>query len=230
MTVPGPDRIYSNSGNVALMDLLDEDYRRILDVGCGAGDNAAILKARRPSCQVSGITHSAGEAALAERYVKRCWVFDVEGPLPAALVREQFDVLIFSHVLEHVRHPATVLARFVNLLRAGGVVLIAVPNILSWRMRIAFCMGRFEYGPAGVLDDTHLRFFTFHTADRLLVQACRDLTVVSKGVSGSVPLWVLRRHILSQRQAAGIDRWASRRWPNLFGSQVLIKAVKADET
>jgi 2-polyprenyl-3-methyl-5-hydroxy-6-metoxy-1,4-benzoquinol methylase len=208
------------------MDLLGKDCKRVLDIGCGAGDNAALLRTRCRESQVFGITHATAEAELARRFMDRCWVIDIEGELPAELEAQTFDALIFSHVLEHLRNPATVLARFSRLLSRGGVVLIAVPNVLSWRQRIQFLFGHFEYESTGVLDDTHLRFFTYFTADQYLLAQSPDLELQFKGVTGSVPLWWLRRHVLPRRWTEWFDQWGCRHWPNLFGGQILIKAIK----
>jgi 2-polyprenyl-3-methyl-5-hydroxy-6-metoxy-1,4-benzoquinol methylase len=128
-----PDRVYSNQGNSPLISLLGKDCNRLLDIGCGAGDNAALIKSRYPESNVFGITHSAAEAELAKKYMTRCWVFDIEDKLTDDLAHQSFDVLIFSHVLEHLRDPAEVLSRLSRLLRRGGQVLIAFPNLLSWR-------------------------------------------------------------------------------------------------
>lgn len=219
-------RVYTNLGNVPLIELLPTSCRRVLDVGCGAGDNAALVKSRYPECDVFGITHSGVEAECARRHMVQCWVFDIEAVLPDDLAHQSFDVLIFSHVLEHLRNPAVVLARFSRLLRSGGQVLIAVPNVLSWRMRVQFLLGRFEYESAGVLDDTHLRFFTYFTAGQYLLSKSPDLELTYKAASGSVPLWWLRRHVFPRRWTEYIDQWGCRHWPNLFGGQVLIRAVK----
>jgi 2-polyprenyl-3-methyl-5-hydroxy-6-metoxy-1,4-benzoquinol methylase len=226
VTPPVPERVYSNQGNPPLIDLLGKGCNRLLDIGCGAGDNAALVKSRYTECEIFGITHSAAEAELARRHMTRCWVFNIESELPDELAYQPFDVLIFSHVLEHFRDPAVVLARFSRLLRSGGQVLIAVPNVLSWRMRIQFLLGRFEYESAGVLDDTHLRFFTYFTADQYLLSKSPDLELATKAANGSVPLWLLRRYVFPRRWTEYIDQWGCRHWPNLFGGQVLIRAVK----
>ena len=117
---PVPDRVYSNLGNAPLLDLLGSGCNHLLDIGCGAGDNAKLLKATYPEMDISGITHSAVEADLARNHLARCWVFDIEGKFPDDLAQQSFDALIFSHVLEHLRDPAVVLARFSRLLRSGG--------------------------------------------------------------------------------------------------------------
>jgi 2-polyprenyl-3-methyl-5-hydroxy-6-metoxy-1,4-benzoquinol methylase len=222
---PSIDRVYRNSGNAPLLSLLEGHVGRVLDVGCGAGDNARLLASRFPRCEVTGITYSAAEAAAARAAMTTCWVADIEADLPQQLRADRFDVLIFSHVLEHMRDPAATLNKFVQLLRAGGVAVIAVPNVLSWATRWRFVRGDFEYASDGVLDDTHLRFFTYLTAERYLVGRCPGLTMLSKTVTGSVPLWLLRRYLFPRGLSRRIDRLGCRLWPNLFGDQILLKAV-----
>src|ERR1700730_5754347 len=138
-------RVYKNQGNPPLVALLPRDFYQILDVGCGAGDNAALMKRDCPSCRIFGITGSTREAELARQYMVDCFVFDIEGPIPNDLSLPMFDVLVFSHVLEHLREPAKVLSKFLKYLVEDGEVLIAVPNILSWRQRLQFLVGRFDY-------------------------------------------------------------------------------------
>ena len=220
------NRVYSNQGNQSLIDLLDKGCKRVLDVGCGAGDNAALIRAMHLHCDIRGITHSAVEANLARKHMAQCWVFDIENEFPADLLDQSFDVLIFSHVLEHLRDPAVALVRFLRLLRIGGQVLIAVPNVLAWPMRLKFLRGNFEYQSEGVLDDTHLRFFTYFTTERYLLSTSPDIEVTRKATSGSLPLWLLRRYIMPRSWTEWIDRWACRHWPNLFGTQILISGIK----
>lgn len=218
-------RIYENDGNRPLMALLDRPVGCVLDVGCGAGRNAELLRRRYPNCEVHGITRSVAEAEIAASRMTSCRVCDIEAEIPPDLKQMRFDALVFSHVLEHVREPECVLRRFAPLLNEGGAIVIAVPNVLSWAMRWQFLRGHFEYQPEGVLDDTHLRFFTYFTADRYLLANNPDLRLVSKSVTGSVPLWWLRRYILPIRCSEAIDAAGCRRWPNLFAWQILLKAV-----
>jgi 2-polyprenyl-3-methyl-5-hydroxy-6-metoxy-1,4-benzoquinol methylase len=224
-----PTPVYSNAGNPALLELLGE-ARRVLDVGCGAGDNAALMRARDASRRVVGITHSPQEAALASAHLERCHVFDIEAPWPDRVAAELgavgFDTLVFSHVLEHLRQPSQVLARFSRLLAPGGSVLIAVPNVLGWRQRLRFLQGRFEYEASGALDATHLRFFTYFTAAEYLLAECPELRLTARRVTGSVPLWLLRRRLLPGRLCTAIDAVGCRAYPNLFGSEILLKATR----
>jgi len=226
-SLPLNERVYTNQGNAPLLDLLAGGFERVLDIGCGAGDNAALIKSRGCAGDIYGITYSAAEAANAKAYMKECWVVDIEADLPDYLLSESFDVLIFSHVLEHLRNPAAVLARLSRLLSKGGQVLIAVPNILFYKPRLQFLRGSFRYTPeGGVLDDTHLHFYTYFTAGEYLLSEVPDLKLTHKKVSGIVPQGPLRRHVLPATWARHIDSWGVRHWPNLFGVQVLIRAVK----
>jgi 2-polyprenyl-3-methyl-5-hydroxy-6-metoxy-1,4-benzoquinol methylase len=221
------NRIYKNIGNASLLALLNSDLSMVLDVGCGAGDNAYLLRSKYPGCEIHGVTHSSTEADIAKKWMTACWVFDIETDIPRDLSAMKFDAIILSHVLEHLRDPATILRKFANLLLPGGCAIIAVPNTLSWAMRWQFIRGDFEYKLDGVLDDTHLRFFTYLTADRYLLGKSPELKLVSKSVTGSVPQWWLRRYLLPKKWSARIDALGCRIWPNLFGDQVLLKAVAA---
>jgi 2-polyprenyl-3-methyl-5-hydroxy-6-metoxy-1,4-benzoquinol methylase len=154
-----------------------------------------------------------------------CRVFDIESEIPEDLSAMRFDAIVLSHVLEHLREPATILMKFAKLLVPGGCAIIAVPNALSWGTRWRFLRGDFEYTADGVLDDTHLRFFTYWTADRYLLAKSPELKLVSKSVTGTVPQWWLRRRVLPKRWSERIDALGCRLWPNLFGDQVLLKAV-----
>jgi SAM-dependent methyltransferase len=225
-SLPISERVYENLGNPAVVDAIAPSCRRILDVGCGAGDNAALLKSRRPECEVFGITRSEKEAQRARTFMTQCWVDDIEVEVPPYLQQEKFDCLIFSHVLEHLRDPAKVVAQFSRLLSPGGLIVIAVPNILFFKVRAQFFLGRFEYDTSGIMDDTHLHFYTYATADRYLLSSTPDLRVIGKFGDGQVPLWFLRNWILPRRWRAALDTWGSRYWPNMFAIQIIVAAQK----
>ena len=88
------DRIYANAGNPPLLNLLDGSPQRVLDIGCGAGNNAALIRTMYPDCKVFGITHSTSEADFARRYVEVCWVFDIENEFPEDLMCQTFLIYL----------------------------------------------------------------------------------------------------------------------------------------
>jgi SAM-dependent methyltransferase len=217
---------YENNGNGDVVGLVPDHARKILDVGCGAGGNARLLKTRTPQAHITGVTASQGEARAASDSLDRCFVHDVEAEPPSELTRMPFDTIIFSHVLEHLRRPEQVVRRFSELLEPAGTMVIAVPNIAWWRERVSIALGRFEYTDGGTMDSTHLRFFTVDSAPRLLLSNAPVMKVTHVGVTGSVPLWPLRRVKRARRFCESLDLLGCKVRPNLFGSQILIRARK----
>jgi SAM-dependent methyltransferase len=126
-------------------------------------------------------------------------------------------LIIFSHVLEHLRNPSRVLQDAKRVLAPGGYVAVALPNVLTWRVRLQFLAGRFDYQDGGIMDDTHLRFYTFETGKRLL--ETNGFHVSEAIADGSFPCRYLRR--LMPGAARYVDRCACALWPGLFGWQLL---------
>lgn len=216
---PTGDR-YRNHGNREALALLPAAVRRVLDVGCGAGDNARIMAAAGRS--VTAITWSPEEAALAAPHVDRVVIADVErDDLP--LERGTFDAIFLSHFIEHVHAPAAVLAKLAPLLAKDGVLLIAVPNMAFWRLRWRFLCGNWRREDTGPLDRTHLQFWSYLTAPELLSGTGFRVVRHEPGQL-SVPLWPLRRVVPDV--CSWVDSKLGPTCPNLFAGQVLLAAVR----
>ena len=212
------NRIYENSGNLALLDLIRAKLAgRALDCGCGAGDNARILSNR--GWVVDGITISPDEHSKAAQVCKAVHIADLESGLPSA-VSGVYDLVIFSHVLEHLRNPSRILNDTHRVLARDGIVAVALPNVLNWRSRLRFLLGRFEYEEGGIMDTTHVRFYTFASGRRLLES--NGFLISTATVEGIFPL--ARKIGLPSRIVRLLDRFASSYWPGLFGWQLLYVA------
>jgi SAM-dependent methyltransferase len=217
--------VYQNEGNLLLLSMLSPEVRTILDVGCGAGDNARLIGELAPNdTEIVGITLSPQEAVLAAKQMAEVHVADLDTSDLSFLGERYFDAIILSHVLEHLKDPVEVLRKIVRHLRIGGQMLIAVPNVLEYRNRLRFLIGRFEYEDSGIMDCTHLRFFTWHTADRYLINPIKELQIMHKVPEGAVPLWILRRRLLPVSISRLIDELWVRLLPNLFSWQIVISA------
>lgn len=217
------DRIYENGGFPHLIQLIPAACARILDVGCGNGANLQLLAER--GHQAVGLTLSHSEAEIVRKRGFECVVLDVtasESPFP----QESFDAILFSHVLEHTPWPQQVLTDNIKLLRPGGFVAVALPNILQVKQRWNLLRGRFEYTETGLMDRTHLRFFDFNTA-RALVEAAGIEVVHHEGV-GQCPLGPVRR--LSPSLGRLVDRWTAATWPGLFAFHLIVAGRKRPTT
>ena len=218
--------LYTNQGNPSVLQFLEESDRTILDVGCGAGATGQLIRSVYPTTHITGITCSSLEYEQAATKLDCCVCLDIERePLPT-LPHQEFDVLCFIHVLEHLVDPVATIQKLLPYLKIGGKVIIALPNIANWRDRWKLAWGKFEYTEGGVMDKTHLHFYTFHTAPRYLIEPIPQLKIEHHSVTGSVPLAFFRHHFLNQSLRKKIDGWGCSRMPNLFGGEIILKAVK----
>jgi 2-polyprenyl-3-methyl-5-hydroxy-6-metoxy-1,4-benzoquinol methylase len=158
-----------NNSQTQLIELV-AGARSVLDVGCAAGDTARALVDR--GCRVSGVDVDAEAAEPARSVLDELVIADIDqSPLSSHFKAESFDAIIFGDVLEHLVDPASVLRDSVSLLTPGGRILVSIPNIAHGSVRLALLTGEWEYTAAGLLDRTHLRFFTRATVCRLLEDA-----------------------------------------------------------
>ncbi len=140
----------------------------VLEVGCATGYVGRALREEK-GCRVTGIEFDSAAAAEARGNGLTVIEGSLEDQEFRNSVAERFDVVVAADVLEHLRDPAPVLNHFKRWLRKDGVAIIAVPNVAAWKMRAQlFFRGDFEYQDAGLLDRTHLHFFTWDTLHQLV--------------------------------------------------------------
>jgi 2-polyprenyl-3-methyl-5-hydroxy-6-metoxy-1,4-benzoquinol methylase len=163
--------------NHTVVDILEKlrpslpDAPALLDIGCGRGQLASA--ARDLSYRVTGIEcHSAALDAARNR-VDELLPVDLadQEKVTAALDGRRFDIILFADILEHTPDPLSVLQFYLGFLKPGGRIVVSLPNIASWDRRLALLFGHFDYADSGIMDRTHLRFFTFRTAQALLAEA-----------------------------------------------------------
>jgi 2-polyprenyl-3-methyl-5-hydroxy-6-metoxy-1,4-benzoquinol methylase len=163
------------------------DARRILDVGCASGGFGVALREADPDRVVWGIEADPQAAAVAADRYHRV----VTGLFPDALagLDVTFDCLVFNDVLEHLADPWTALRDGLRHLEPGGAVVVSIPNIRYVGTVVDLVLrGNWAYADRGVLDRTHLRFFTRRTAVELVAGA--GLTVEKvKGINWFGQRW-----------------------------------------
>lgn len=145
--------------------LLPASPSLVLDVGCGAGVTSRWLKQIRPGATTVGVEIDVAAAAVAATSLDTVLVTDLDRGLEAlADYAGRVDLLLLLDVLEHLRDPWERLAQFRSLLTPRGVVIASIPNVRNLKVLGPLVMrGRFEYQSSGILDRTHVRFFTRST-------------------------------------------------------------------
>ncbi len=161
---------YYSRPRVGLLDLVTAVPARVLDVGCGAGATLALL-AERGATTRYGIERNPTAAATARGVATEVWVGDVE-QLEPPLADGTVDLIVYGDVLEHLVDPWRLLRRFRRLLAPGGRAVTSVPNIAHYEvLRDLLLHDEFRYRDDGILDRTHLRFFTHRTLRRMLEES-----------------------------------------------------------
>ncbi len=213
----------------------------VLDVGCGFATTSQEIQKR--GNRVTGIESSAEAVAVARKRIGEV----IEGDLQQAGVfgTRTFDVIIFADVLEHLAWPVGILRRYAELLKKGGTVIVSLPNVGLWSVRLGLLLGRFPYADTGVLDRTHLRFFTRSSAVEMLREPgleplrraynpglMRPFVPLAKrilGGSGGGPASILesKPYRLYLSTAYPAERAIARLWPGMLAFQMIFEARRA---
>ncbi|MGB8427382.1 MAG: glycosyltransferase [Desulfobacterales bacterium] len=141
-----------------IQTMVDHNAKTILDVGCAAGKMAAALKYKL-GAEVWGVELVDEIAKQASEELDNVIIGDIAAALPK-IPEAYFDTIIFADVLEHLADPYSVLDKVQSKLKSGGQVVASIPNVQHWSVLKDLLEGRWEYKSAGILDKTHLRFFT----------------------------------------------------------------------
>jgi 2-polyprenyl-3-methyl-5-hydroxy-6-metoxy-1,4-benzoquinol methylase len=208
------------SHRVVLGCVEDENTpRRVLDLGCAGGFLAAELR-ERGDCVV-GVDAAPSEET--SRHVDRLVVADLDQGLPDAAADEgPFDLVLAADVLEHLRDPARLLKELHRICTVDAALVVSVPNIAHWYPRVRVGLGRFDYDRRGILDATHLRFFTWRS---FVGMAYRAGWLVERRRLTGLPLEILDAGSGHGRRGAlwgavsRVDRLGRAVWPTLFAYQ-----------
>ena len=135
---------------------------RILDLGAGNGNLARVSKKLLLSVEIDGVEPNAIAASLAKPYYKRMYVGYAEEIYENLNIIE-YDYIVLADVLEHIADPFVFLNNLVGKLNEKQKVIISIPNVLFGGLRLSIMNGNFNYVDSGLLEKTHLRFFTRET-------------------------------------------------------------------
>ena len=154
-----------------------------------------------------------------------------------------FDVIIFADVLEHLAWPVGILRQYLALLKPHGTVIVSLPNVGLWSVRLQHLAGRFDYEETGVLDRTHLRFFTRRSALRMLDAAGLApvrrtynpglvrpfVPLVKRMIAGGArpdAIHESRLYKLYLQAVHPVERTVARAWPGMLAFQMIFEAAR----
>lgn len=174
-------RGYFESVRPEMLEFLPQQFERVLDVGCGNGAFGQAIKNQHPKTEVWGVEYDLQAAEEAKSVLEKSF----GGPIEAHLTHlpdNYFDCVFFNDVLEHLQNPYQLLEEIKPKLRNGGVVISSIPNIRYFRTfsRLIFHK-EWEYAHHGVLDFTHLRFFTVKSIRKMYEGAGYEV-ITHKGI------------------------------------------------
>ena len=210
---PSPD---SSHGQILRM-LEHRPALRILDVGCGPGWLADALTDAGHTVTGVDLTETPGVSERMERFVRA----DLSDGLPDDL-DDDYDVVLAADVIEHLADPSKLLRDIAQRATPNGSVIASVPNIGHWYPRARVTTGRFDYDQRGILDSTHLRFFTRRSFLRTMGDAGLEPTATAHT---GLPLDALGLSDSGRgvRAIRSIDRSLVRFWPTLFAYQFVFE-------
>jgi 2-polyprenyl-3-methyl-5-hydroxy-6-metoxy-1,4-benzoquinol methylase len=151
-----------------IVDMVSHN-KDVLELGCSTGFVSQHFV--KNGCKVTGVEIDEAAAQSARTFCWRVETIDINDPDWIRKVGGPFDIIVFGDVLEHLLDPIETLRLSRELLRDGGRVVISLPNIAHWTIRLGLLLGNFDYTSTGILDLTHLKFFTLRSASRMIKDA-----------------------------------------------------------
>jgi len=196
--------------------------KKLLDVGCGTGTITSTLRDAL-SLDVVGVEPhpERAEQARTEGLNVITGVYDQT----FAQRNEKFDYILFADVLEHLVDPAEMLREVKNSLAPDGRVLASIPNVAHWTVRAQLLFGNFNYKPTGIMDATHLRWFTRRSVRRLFEAAGYEVEDIRGAAGGWMGVYRYTPfRFLPQDQKSFVLGQLCRIAPAIFSVQHVIKA------
>ena len=178
---------YSSSARselIAMIDHTEKERIRVLELGCAAGATLQRIKHQWKAAEVLGIEYDPEVARLGATMadIRQGDVESMEIPYE----KESLDYIICADVLEHLRDPEQTILRFLPYLKKDGYFIISLPNVRNYAV-VAMLLqyGRFDYADFGILDRTHLRFFTRDTAVEMLERSGLKVELIQRNYNGA---------------------------------------------
>jgi 2-polyprenyl-3-methyl-5-hydroxy-6-metoxy-1,4-benzoquinol methylase len=172
LNYPKPANYFNNS-RMDLIEMIDKAPGSILEIGCGNGETCRTIKQLYPFCKTTGIDIDEESIKKSSDIFDKAIKADIEEVELSALgiEEESFDYILYGDVLEHLKDPWTVIKKHKRYLKKDGRILASIPNIRHQAVLLPLLYGAWTYRNEGILDSTHLRFFTLREIKRMFRSA-----------------------------------------------------------
>ncbi len=178
------DITYSNVVRTELIELIEDDPEKeieVLELGCAMGSNLNRIQFHWPNSKAYGVEYDEDVVRIGKN-ASNIIQGDVES-MAIPYKEKQFDYIICADVLEHLREPQKTLERFKPYLKDDGCFIISLPNIRYYGVSAMLLLqGKFEYADSGILDRTHLKFFTRNTAIEMIEKSGLEILRMERNV------------------------------------------------
>lgn len=191
--------------------------KKVLEIGCATGYMSKYLKENN-SCKVTGVEINKDFVKNAKDVCDRLIIGDIENKDTLNKINDIFDVIICADVLEHLFNPYFVLINLKNFLTKDGNIIVSIPNVACWEIRKRLLVGNFDYEDSGILDKTHIRFFTLKTAREMFEKCNLQIECFHATLNRlPYPLKQIQRYI---------GKFFIQYFPTLFGYQFVFKLIE----
>ena len=147
---------------------------KILDIGCSSGNFGEVL-INKKDCIVDGIELDDADYKIAKTKLRNVYKLNIETD-DIKFIKDRYDYIYFGDVIEHLVYPSKSLEKVKSLLNSSGSVVFSIPNMSHISVRLMLLSGQFNYGKTGLLDDTHLHFYTHSLVQRVFTEAGYTIT------------------------------------------------------
>lgn len=180
--------------------------KKVLEVGCASGYLSKILSGA--GCDVTAIEIDPQQAEKAKPHCSRVVVGSADDQAVLKEVEDRYDIILFADIIEHLLFPEKTIMRLKTYLKERGFIIVSVPNVANWKIRMNLLIGRFEYADEGIMDSTHVRFYVIKTIRQLLEKSGLRIETFVPGAT-RMPKFLLKM------------------FPSLFAVHLIFKAVKS---
>lgn len=212
-----PQTTHPDDAHSILMRLIPPNSR-VLELGCASGYLSGYME-QALGCRVTGLEFDATATALAAKRCSEVYTVDLDTPdaLDKAQASAPYDVLLAAAILEHLKYPEQLLQAAHKLLKPNACVIVSLPNIAYWQIRLNLLLGRFDYADYGVMDRTHLHLYTARSGRELL--EAQGYRVESLHIAGSA-----LQNMLNSLARRGKRALPQPILPGLFGYELIYMA------